>query len=154
MLTSIANLMSSIFPSILSTYLFVILVRVFGYLQVKKHLGVYKHNPNDNDDKRKFTISSSFSIYSLLNPIQSFTIKINRSGDQGAWEANLLSDLFNFHHFQGIYTIENKETGGVDGCMDIYFHTQEKKIAIHLHYLRDNKWHESDGYYIFKSASS
>ncbi|WP_462263272.1 frataxin family protein [Ferruginibacter sp.] len=140
--------------SLLAGYLIILIIKIIAFCKLKKYCGDYTHESSQNNNLKqvKFHISLENVFLYFINPIQSIRLQIERKGDEGDWTSNLQSDILNLHHFQGLYLIKNKPDGGQDGWLDAYlFNRPYMKIALHLHYLENNRWKEDEGYYIIKS---
>lgn len=151
---------SDLILSIAGAYLLLIIVKGISYWRIRGFIGKYKHFDKEviADDKVYFVMN--FLWLSFLSPIPTIAVKIERLSLDGItksdWKGIYVSDILNPFYFKGTYIIKDdyiKTTsdGDQDGWHELnFFNSNPKKIGLTLHYLKNKKWVNEDGYFIAK----
>lgn len=146
----------SILTSIIATYIIILFIKIVSYFKIREFFGTYIHEDSFENNLQHifFLIQPLNIVLYIFNPIQNIEIKIERksSKDEMNWKSIVNSDILNIFQFKGAYYIKKKPEGGKDGWLDMFLFSSPKiKIALHLHYINNNKWIENEAYYIIKN---
>lgn len=143
---------SSILNSLISAYLFLILIRLVFLGKMYRSFGTYKH-PEEETPTIRFRVQ--YNLLNIISPIPRISIRISRealTSDGEDWKGNFFSDMLKPTHFTGTYVKNIKPNES--GWHDVIVFSDASRIAFNLHYIKgvgqDQEWKTSDGYYIVK----
>lgn len=151
-------LIEDVLIAILSTYIFILLLKLYFLWSIRKSLKLYIHSKNDPDPVIFYI---NYDKGDFIAPIPRICLNISRKHgeDNEDWEGKYFSDMLNPYRFTGIYYKDRISiTEDNLGWHELILFPEQKVIALMLHYVEKDEygkksWKTSDGYFIYRKEN-